>query len=70
VSFHLYRDGRARGSRPGAAGPAVSPKVSLVLPPDLLERMAAAAAERRVPLAHVVRECCRERFPEPVGGET
>jgi hypothetical protein len=75
VSFHSYRDGRARGSRASAeeAADGVSPRLSVSLPGALLAQLADEAERRRVPVSQVVRECCHARFPapseSPEGGE-
>ena len=63
MAFHRYRDIRSKGGRALAATSGVSPRVSLALPQDLLDRMADAAAERQVPLAHVIRESLQARYP-------
>lgn len=41
-----------------------SPAITCCLPPDIFERMADEAAARGVPMARLVREALRIKYPE------
>lgn len=60
MSFHSYRDGRARGSvmQPGNRLGCKTPKVTFCLPQPVLDRLSAAAAAQSVPLSRLLREIC------------